>query len=150
MALLHLVLGDQLSHSVSALRDAAPQGSIVLMAEVMAEASCVRHHRKKIAFLFSAMRHFAEELRSRASSPSTKTNCVAITAWTISSPAGGGWTKASGRRCWPVPIPAFRCLKATHSGLAARHPPYRSTGLPALSVRRFSKFTLVSNKSLSL
>ena len=30
----------------------------------MAEASYVRHHAKKIAFLFSAVRHFAEALRS--------------------------------------------------------------------------------------
>jgi deoxyribodipyrimidine photolyase-related protein len=33
------------------------------MAEVMEEATSVRHHKKKIAFLFSAMRHFAEDLR---------------------------------------------------------------------------------------
>jgi deoxyribodipyrimidine photolyase-related protein len=33
------------------------------MAEVMEEASYVPHHKKKIAFLFSAMRHFAESLR---------------------------------------------------------------------------------------
>ncbi|MBC7148313.1 MAG: cryptochrome/photolyase family protein [Rhizobium sp.] len=65
MTLLHLVLGDQLSHSLATLRDTNPQGSVVLMAEVMAEASYVRHHQKKIAFLFSAMRHFAEELRAR-------------------------------------------------------------------------------------
>ncbi|WP_454745045.1 cryptochrome/photolyase family protein [Ciceribacter selenitireducens] len=65
MTLLHLVLADQLSHSLATLRDANPQGSVVLMAEVMAEASYVRHHQKKIAFLFSAMRHFAEELRER-------------------------------------------------------------------------------------
>lgn len=65
MTLLHLVLGDQLSHSLATLRDASPQGSIVLMAEVIAEASYVRHHQKKIAFLFSAMRHFSEELRAR-------------------------------------------------------------------------------------
>jgi deoxyribodipyrimidine photolyase-related protein len=65
MTLLHLVLGDQLSHSISALRDAEPQGAVVLMAEVMAEATYVGHHQKKIAFLFSAMRHFAEELRGR-------------------------------------------------------------------------------------
>lgn len=32
------------------------------MAEVVEEATYVRHHKKKIAFLFSAMRHFAEEL----------------------------------------------------------------------------------------
>lgn len=34
------------------------------MVEVMEEATYVRHHKKKIAFIFSAMRHFAEELRS--------------------------------------------------------------------------------------
>ena len=34
------------------------------MAEVRDEATYVRHHKKKIAFLFSAMRHFAEELRA--------------------------------------------------------------------------------------
>ena len=32
------------------------------MVEVMDEATYVKHHQKKIAFLFSAMRHFAEEL----------------------------------------------------------------------------------------
>ncbi len=35
----------------------------VLIVEVMEEATYVRHHKKKIAFLFSAMRHFADELR---------------------------------------------------------------------------------------
>lgn len=34
------------------------------MAEVAEEATYVRHHKKKIAFLFSAMRHFAERLRA--------------------------------------------------------------------------------------
>ena len=33
------------------------------MVEVQEEATYVRHHKKKIAFLFSAMRHFADELR---------------------------------------------------------------------------------------
>jgi len=32
------------------------------MAEFMEEATCVNHHRKKIAPVFSAMRHFAAEL----------------------------------------------------------------------------------------
>ena len=36
---------------------------IVLMVEVQEEATYVRHHKKKIAFLFSAMRHHAETLR---------------------------------------------------------------------------------------
>ena len=35
------------------------------MAEVREEATYVKHHKKKIAFLFSAMRHFAEELTNQ-------------------------------------------------------------------------------------
>ena len=35
-----------------------------LMAETMAEATTVRHHVKKLAFLFSAMRHYAQALRA--------------------------------------------------------------------------------------
>ena len=34
------------------------------MVEVMAEATYVPHHKKKIAFILSAMRHFAAELRA--------------------------------------------------------------------------------------
>lgn len=61
MAVLRLILGDQLSASLSSLRDYA-SGDVVIMAEVMEEAQYVPHHPKKIAFLFSAMRHFAEDL----------------------------------------------------------------------------------------
>ena len=60
---LVVVLGDQLTATLPALRAADPATSVVLMAEVMAEATHVRHHKKKIAFLFSAMRHFAAALR---------------------------------------------------------------------------------------
>lgn len=60
---LRLILGDQLNTAVSALRGADPAHDTILMAEVMEEATYVPHHQKKIAFLFSAMRHFAEELR---------------------------------------------------------------------------------------
>lgn len=62
MAALRLVLGDQLTRGLASLRD-WEEGDLVLMAEVGAEASYVRHHKKKIAFIFSAMRHFAEALR---------------------------------------------------------------------------------------
>ena len=62
MAVLRLVLGDQLSRNLSSLRDLA-SGDVVLMAEVREEATYVRHHQRKIAFLFAAMRHFAEDLR---------------------------------------------------------------------------------------
>ena len=61
---LILVLGDQLSPSLAALRAGDPGRDRVVMAEVMAEASYVAHHKKKIAFIFAAMRHFAEELRA--------------------------------------------------------------------------------------
>jgi (6-4)DNA photolyase len=59
-----LVLGDQLSRSLASLRAGDPSRDIVLIAEVQEEATYVRHHKKKIAFLFAAMRHFAEELRA--------------------------------------------------------------------------------------
>ena len=61
---LIFILGDQLSTRLSALRGADPKRDIVLMAEVQAEAQYVRHHQKKIALIFSAMRHFALELES--------------------------------------------------------------------------------------
>ncbi len=60
---LRLLLGDQLTPAISSLRDCEPGADTVLLAEVVAEATYVRHHKKKIAFLFSAMRHFADELR---------------------------------------------------------------------------------------
>jgi deoxyribodipyrimidine photolyase-related protein len=60
---LVLILGDQLSPHISSLARADRSRDRVLMAEVRGEATYVRHHKKKIAFLFSAMRHFAQELR---------------------------------------------------------------------------------------
>jgi deoxyribodipyrimidine photolyase-related protein len=64
MATLRFILGDQLTRDISSLRDARPGEDIILMAEVIEEATYVRHHKQKIAFLFSAMRHFAEDLRA--------------------------------------------------------------------------------------
>ncbi|NJM49707.1 MAG: cryptochrome/photolyase family protein [Sphingomonadales bacterium] len=63
MTIIIPVLGDQLTPTLPALMQADPQNSVILMMEVMEEASYVPHHPKKIAFLFSAMRHFAVELR---------------------------------------------------------------------------------------
>ena len=62
---VRFVLGDQLSHEVSALDGTEKASDIVLMCEVWDEATYVKHHKKKIAFLFSAMRHFAEALRQK-------------------------------------------------------------------------------------
>lgn len=59
------VLGDQLSLNLRGLRDANPNQDAILMCEVRAETDYVGHHKKKIAFLFSAMRHFAADLEDR-------------------------------------------------------------------------------------
>ena len=60
---LILLLGDQLSPAISSLCGADKTQDIVLICEVGDEATYVPHHKKKIAFIFSCMRHFAEELR---------------------------------------------------------------------------------------
>lgn len=61
---LRLILGDQLSREISSLSDIDRENDVVLICEVMEEATYVKHHKKKIAFLFSAMRHFAQELEN--------------------------------------------------------------------------------------
>jgi len=63
MVNLVLVLGDQLSPDLSALKSADKTTDIVVMAEVMGEARYVPHHPKKIALIFASMRKFARELR---------------------------------------------------------------------------------------
>jgi len=67
---LRVVLGDQLSNEISSLNNIDAENDIVLICEVFAEATYVKHHKKKIAFLFSAMRHFSEELRNEEKIPS--------------------------------------------------------------------------------
>ena len=61
---LRPVLGDQLSRDIASLADADPAHDVILMMEVMEEAVSVGHHKKKIAFIFSAMRHFAQDLEA--------------------------------------------------------------------------------------
>ncbi|MHA0318248.1 cryptochrome/photolyase family protein [Sphingomonas melonis] len=56
------VLGDQLTPTLSSLRDADPADTIVLMMEVGDETTYVRHHKQKIAYILSAMRHHAKAL----------------------------------------------------------------------------------------
>lgn len=60
---LILVLGDQLSTGLSSLQGVDPSHAVVLLAEVAEETTYVRHHKKKIALILSAMRHFAIALR---------------------------------------------------------------------------------------
>jgi len=62
MANLILILGDQLTTDISALDGADPGRDRIVMAEVHEEASYTNHHKKKLVLLFSAMRHFAQQL----------------------------------------------------------------------------------------
>lgn len=64
MSALRFILGDQLTRSISALAGLDPAHDIVLMVEAAEETTYVKHHKQKIAFILSAMRHFAEALRA--------------------------------------------------------------------------------------
>jgi deoxyribodipyrimidine photolyase-related protein len=65
MTRLRVVLGDQLSPGIAALAGIDPARDVVLLAEVLGECTYVRHHKKKLVLVLSAMRHFAAELRAR-------------------------------------------------------------------------------------
>ncbi len=62
---LILVLGDQVSDGLSAIRAGDPALDVVVMAEVMAEGTSVPHHPQKVALILSAMRKFAIHLREQ-------------------------------------------------------------------------------------
>lgn len=60
---LVFVLGDQLDHDSPLLKNLRQGIDVVCMAEVAEEATHVWCHKSRLVFFFSAMRHFAEELR---------------------------------------------------------------------------------------
>ncbi len=64
MKRLRFVLGDQLTRGISSLHGLDPLRDVVLMVEAAEETTYVPHHPQKIAFILSAMRHFAAELRA--------------------------------------------------------------------------------------
>lgn len=59
---LVLILGDQCAPDIAALAEADRDRDVVVMAEVAEETTYAAHHVKKIAFVFSVMRHFAQSL----------------------------------------------------------------------------------------
>ena len=89
MTVLRLILGDQLNLQLTGLRDIKIETDIVLMAEVGAEVTYVKHHKRKIAFLFAAMRHFAEALRG---------NGVFVIYRRLDDPDNGGSLEAEIKR----------------------------------------------------
>jgi deoxyribodipyrimidine photolyase-related protein len=62
MTVLVPILGDQLTCAIASLKGMTKDDTVVLMMEVRDEATYVKHHKAKIALIFSAMRHFAAKL----------------------------------------------------------------------------------------
>jgi len=60
-----LIFGDQLNDEGAALKDADPARDVVVMVEAIAKARERPYHKRKLALLYSAMRHFAAGLRER-------------------------------------------------------------------------------------
>ena len=60
-----LILGDQLSEEIATLKRLDKHEDVILMAELVEEATYVKHHPQKIALIFSAMRHFAKHLKQQ-------------------------------------------------------------------------------------
>lgn len=63
MSTLRLVFHDQLDHNIASLAGCDKKADTILMVEARDEFTHVKHHQKKIAFILSAMRHFAAELQ---------------------------------------------------------------------------------------
>lgn len=65
MAALRVILWDQLSKNISSLKGYDKETDTILLCESLEDATYVKHHKKKLVFLFSAMRHFAGQLKER-------------------------------------------------------------------------------------
>ena len=140
MTRLVLVLGDQLSAVLSALRAADKARDVVVMAEVADEAGYVPHHPKKIAFVFSAMRKFAAELRAagwdvrygRLDDPATGASICAellrrgeeVGATEVLATEPGEWRLIEALQACPLPVTLqpddrFLCSHADFEAWAA-------------------------------
>ncbi|PIZ34049.1 MAG: cryptochrome/photolyase family protein [Alphaproteobacteria bacterium CG_4_10_14_0_8_um_filter_37_21] len=65
MKTLRIIFEDNLSLSISSLEDVDKKEDFIFMSEATPTMLQVKHHKKKIAFLISAMRHFAEGLKKK-------------------------------------------------------------------------------------
>ena len=102
------VLGDQLSLSLSALRDQDQAACVVLMMEVVEETGYVRHHQQKIAYILSAMRHHADALRAAGWTVDYQRldDAEAADSFTGAVAAGIARHAPAGRRCSACPSPS--------------------------------------------
>ncbi len=65
MKTLRFLYPDQLSNQISSLRDLDPKKDIILLCETLDWFTTVKHHKKKIVFILSSMRHFSETLKQK-------------------------------------------------------------------------------------
>lgn len=65
MKTLRVVLWDQLSPKMSSLESINPQQDTILICETIQECTYVKHHKKKLVFILSSMRHFAKDLEQK-------------------------------------------------------------------------------------
>ncbi len=65
MSVLRIILWDQLSHNISSLDGCNKLDDIIFLCETVEDVTYVRHHKKKIAFLLAAMRHYGLELKNQ-------------------------------------------------------------------------------------
>jgi len=61
-SVLRILLWDQLTTEISSLKDIDMKNDVIFFAELKNECTYVKHHKKKLVFLLSAMRHFAKEM----------------------------------------------------------------------------------------
>ena len=64
MTVLRFIFGDQLSMDLPSLKNTS-SSDLVFMTEVNQEATHIKHHKKKLVFIFSCMRHFANALKEK-------------------------------------------------------------------------------------
>ncbi len=116
---LILVLGDQLTLGKGALKDVRADRDTIIMAEVAEEASYVRHNRHKIALIFSAMRHFRDELRQQGFTviyfqyeegvasllDAVRTGLAACSVDVVRCCEPGEWRLSAELRRWRLPVP---------------------------------------------
>lgn len=89
MSSMRLILWDQLSESISSLKGYNADTDVIFMCEVDSEITYVKHHKKKIAFLLSAMMHFANSLKQK---------CYKIEYTKLDSPSNTGSLKSEVKR----------------------------------------------------
>ncbi|WDE95314.1 cryptochrome/photolyase family protein [Lentisphaera profundi] len=65
MKSIRLIFGDQLSLSLASLENCNYENDLIVMMEVKQEADALPHHKRKLLFLFSAMRHFEQDLKKQ-------------------------------------------------------------------------------------